>query len=158
MAQLNLNVTFCIVRLVLLFSCQNGGCLLCLETNNNVMKTLSVSMSEETPHDRRPAVVPEVTLSLSCDGSMSTSNSNIPSSECPAPHAAPVSARPPHAAPVSVRPPHGAPVSARPLTVLQGVPDPSRCSSECPAPHAAPVSVRPPHGAPVSARPFTVLQ
>jgi len=80
MAQQNLNVTFCIVRRVSLFFCQNGGSLLWLETNNNLIRILSVSMSEETPHDRLPAIVPEVTLTLSYDGSMSTSNINIPCS------------------------------------------------------------------------------
>jgi hypothetical protein len=30
--------------------------------NDNVVKTLSVSVSDETPDDRRPATVPEVTL------------------------------------------------------------------------------------------------
>jgi len=48
--------------------------------NNNLIKTSSVSMSEETPEDRCTAIVPEVTLTLSYDGSMSTSNMNIPTS------------------------------------------------------------------------------
>jgi hypothetical protein len=80
MAQLNLNVTF-VSSDGFHFSHVKMASVRHVSKHNNLIKILSVSMNEETPHDRRPAIVPEVTLTLSYDRPVSTGNVNILCSE-----------------------------------------------------------------------------